>query len=100
MGRVWTDADQEQWQHIENHAGPTLSEHNVLGDLLLRDVATGCILHVAAVFLYWLRLAAPPSRCLGSEIKAATEGRKFWDWLGEPMLDLPEQVEASAATDR
>ena len=90
MGRAWSEADQERWQHAENHAGPAHSEPDVPGDLLLRDVATGCILHVVAVLLYRLRLAAPSARTLSQEIKAATEARTFWEWLGEPMLDLPE----------
>jgi len=68
-------------------------------ELLLRDVATGCILHVVAVLLYRLRLAAPSARTLSQDIKAATDARTFWEWLGEPMLDLPECVDETVATD-
>ena len=100
MGRAWTDADQEQWQHAENHAGPTHSETDVPSDPLLRDVVVGCIVHLVAVALYRLRLAAPSARILSQEIKAATDARTFWEWLAEPMVDLPEQFEATVEIDR
>ena len=67
--------------------------------LLLRDVLVGTVVHLVAVLLHRLRIAAPPARSLGTEIKAATDARAFYAWLGEPMLDIPEQREATDAID-
>ena len=67
--------------------------------LLLRDALVGTVVHLVAVLLHRLRIAAPPARSLGVEIKAATEARTFWNWLGEPMLDLPECGDETVATD-
>jgi len=99
MGRAWTNADEERLHHVGGAAEPDQPEPVEPDALLLRDVVAGCIVHIVAVLLYRLRLAAPTARTLSQEIKAATAARTFWEWLGEPMLDVPECVDDTAATD-
>ena len=99
MGRAWTDADEQRWQRFEDAADAQQCEATEPDAPLVRDVVAGCIVHTVAVLLCRLRLAAPSARTLSQEIKAATEARTFWDWLGESMVDLPEESEATVETD-
>lgn len=99
MGRAWSDADQKRWNSVESATEGQQCEAIEPDDLLLRDVVAGCIVHIVAVLLYRLRLAAPPAHTLGMAIQAATDARSFWDWLAEPMVDLPDQLDAIAETD-
>ena len=96
MGRVWTDADQEQWQHIERAADARQCEATGPDVPLLRDVVAGCILHIVAVLLYRLRLSAPAAQTLSQEIRAATEARAFWEWLAED-IEEPEGLDCHRA---
>jgi len=98
MGRAWQPADEDRLRSVECAATPAQPEAD-LDDLLFRDVLAGTVVHLVAVLLYRLRLAAPSARTLSQEIKAATAARTFWEWLAEPMVDLPEQFEATAGTD-
>jgi len=92
MGRLWTDADQARWQHVAHAADAQQCEDTETENLLRRDVVAGCIVHIVAVLLYRLRLAAPSARTLSQEIKAATDARTFWEWLGED-IEEPEGLD-------
>lgn len=99
MGRAWTPADEDRLRSVECAATPALTETDV-DDLFFRDVLAGTVVHLVAVLLYRLRIAAPPARSLSQAISAARDARTFWEWLAEPMVDLPEQFEATAQIDR
>ena len=99
MGRAWTTADQERWRHVEYGAEAEQRQIAPPDDALLRDVVAGCVVYAVGLVLYHLRLAPPSGRTLGMEIEAATAARTFWEWLGQPMVDLPEEFEATSETD-
>jgi hypothetical protein len=99
MGRVWTPADEDRLRSVECAATPALTETDV-DNLFFRDVLAGTVVHLVAVLLYRLSIAAPPARSLSQAISAARDARTFWEWLAEPMVDLPEQFEATAQIDR
>jgi hypothetical protein len=100
MGRAWKETDEERLQAGGHAASSGPPEAFEMGSLALRDVVAGTVVHLVAVLLYRLRIAAPPARSLSQSISAARDARTFLEWLAEPMVDLPEQFEATVEIDR